>query len=257
MKISIVIPVYNEKPTLGEMLRRVMAAPLPDGCEREVIIVDDGSTDGTSSVLDACRSTYRGMLICHSSINQGKGRALRLGIAQSSGDVILVQDGDLEYEPADYLAVLQPLVTGAADVVYGSRFQGQVIGLSFANRCANRMLTFAANLLFDARITDEATAYKAFRAPVLRQLRLTCRRFEFCPEVTAKVRRLGYVIHEVPIRYHPRSVEQGKKIRWWDGVSALWTLAKYRLVRKASLVNRSTSNVIARHSAQRMPESAG
>ena len=235
VKISIVIPVYNEKPTLAEVIRRVVAAPLPRGCTREVIIVDDGSTDGTDAAIEECRRQYRSVVTCHSAVNQGKGRALRLGIARAGGDIILVQDGDLEYDPSDYFALLTPLVNGQADVVYGSRFQASVRGMAWANWIANRILTLTANALFDARITDEATAYKAFRAPVLKRIALTCRRFEFCPEVTAKVRRLGVRIHEVPIRYHPRSVEHGKKIRWWDGVSALWTLLKFRLAPRAAL----------------------
>ena len=243
MKVSIVIPVYNEKPTLAEVIRRVVAAPLPEGCEREVIVVNDGSTDGTDLALEECRRQYRAVMTCHVARNEGKGRALRLGIARASGDIVLVQDGDLEYDPLDYHAVLAPIVDGDAQVVYGSRFRASVAGMAWPNWIANRLLTVAANLLFDAGLTDEATAYKAFRAPVLQQLVLTCRRFEFCPEVTAKLRRLGVTIHEVPIRYQPRSIEQGKKIRWWDGVAALWTLAKYRVVPRDRFIRPQVSEV--------------
>lgn len=245
MKISIVIPVYNEKPTLAEVVRRVVAAPLPHGCTREVIIVDDGSTDGTDAAIEECRRQYRSVVTCHSAVNQGKGCALRLGITRAEGDIILVQDGDLEYDPSDYRALLTPIVDGHVDVVYGSRFAVRAPAMAWANWFANRLLTFSANALFDAQITDEATAYKAFRAPLLKQLALTCRRFEFCPEVTAKVRRLGVTIHEVPIRYQPRSVEQGKKIRWWDGVAALWTLVRFRVAPRAVLTTHDATPVKA------------
>jgi dolichol-phosphate mannosyltransferase len=227
MKISILIPVYNEFLTLPLVVQRVLAAPLPEGCEKEVVIIDDGSTDGTTELLDQ----YAGspvVVVHHSLVNFGKGAALRIGIARSTGDVILVQDGDLEYDPSDYVKLLEPIVKGHARVVYGSRFLGGVRGMKLANWTANKILTFAANVLYGARITDEATAYKAFAREVIGALKLTCVRFEFCPEVTAKVRRLGYRIHEVPISYNPRGVLEGKKIRWQDGVEAMWTLIKYR-----------------------------
>ncbi len=245
LRVSIVIPVYNEKPTLSLLLERVFAAALPHGCEREVIVVDDGSTDGTGDDLDRyvasdfsrisvasgfSRTSEHSMVIHHSTKNLGKGSALREGISRATGDIVLVQDGDLEYDPKDYAALLQPIVDGRADVVYGSRFRSSVRGMKLANYVANRILTLAANLLYRANITDEATAYKAFRATLLKSLVLECRRFEFCPEVTAKVRRLGVKIHEVPISYQPRSIEEGKKIRAWDGLQALWTLARFRAV---------------------------
>ena len=227
MKVSILIPVYNEFRTFHQVLARVLDARLPEGCSKEIIVIDDGSTDGTTQILaDYARS---GVILAHySGANFGKGSAIRRGISLASGSVVLIQDGDLEYDPADYSRILEPILRGDAGIVYGSRFLRQPVGMARKNRIANRILTFAANALYRAAITDEATAYKAIRIEILRALKLECRRFEFCPELTAKVRRLGYRIHEIPISYNARGIAEGKKIRARDGFEALWTLVKYR-----------------------------
>lgn len=239
MKISILIPVYNEFRTFPQVLERVRRAEVPQGCSKEIVVIDDGSTDGTSHMIDEFARS--GMIVAHrSATNLGKGMAIRAGLALASGDVILIQDGDLEYDPNDYSRLVEPILRGDAEVVYGSRFPG-ARDMALRNRLANAILALAANVLYNARISDEATAYKAFRTPLLRSLNLECKRFEFCPEVTAKLCRLGHRIHEVPIRYNARGIADGKKIRARDGFEALWTLIRYRFQRAGAAAVAETS----------------
>jgi glycosyltransferase involved in cell wall biosynthesis len=235
MKVSVIIPVYNEFRMFPEVLRRVQQSSLPEPCLKEIVVVNDGSTDGTAAVID--QYAQSGDIIAHHLLeNSGKGAAIRAGLSLASGEVVIIQDGDLEYNPADYALLVEPILNGDADCVYGSRFLGRPYGMAAKSWIANWILTRAANLLYNAGLTDEATAYKAFRTSVLRQLRLTCRGFEFCPEVTAKLRRLHYPIKEVPIRYNARGISDGKKIRARDGFEALWTLVRYRFASRVQLV---------------------
>jgi dolichol-phosphate mannosyltransferase len=222
-RISVVMPVYNERETIEEALRRVEAVDL----DLEIVAVDDCSTDGTRELLRA----REGIRLVEHAQNQGKGAAIRTGLDHVTGEIVIIQDADLEYYPEDYPALIAPIVAGKTRVVYGSRFLRGRPEMRFANYVCNRLLAVTTNLMFGARITDEATCYKVFDAALLRSIPLTCRRFEFCPEVTAKVLRQGERILEVPIRYTARSFDAGKKIRWWDGVEALWTLIKFRFVK--------------------------
>jgi dolichol-phosphate mannosyltransferase len=235
MKLSIVIPVYNEFRMFGQVLERVQQSSLPDGCLKEIIVVNDGSTDGTAEVVNRHAQTGD-IIVHHLHENAGKGAAIRAGLSLASGEILLIQDGDLEYDPRDYGRLIEPILKGQADVVYGSRFLGQPAGMARMNRVANWILTRATNFLYSAKLTDEATAYKAFRTSVLRRLQLTCTGFEFCPEVTAKLLRLHYSIHEVAIWYNARGIADGKKIRPLDGIKALWTLLRYRFAPRKRLV---------------------
>lgn len=227
MKLSIIIPVYNERATIRQAIARVRAVNLA-GVEKEIIVVDDGSTDGTGDILRDYAG--QGVIVHTFASNLGKGTAVRKGIETATGDIVLVQDADLEYDPQDYPALLEPIRQGQAEVVYGSRFLGQIEDMRLSNRMANRAFALLTNLLCGTEITDEATGYKVFRAEVIKGLHIRARRFEFCPEVTAKLAKRGYKIHEVPIRYKGRSRKEGKKIGWRDGLMALWTLFKYRFV---------------------------
>ncbi|MEK7390353.1 MAG: glycosyltransferase family 2 protein [Elusimicrobiota bacterium] len=225
MKVSVLIPAYNEARTIARCLDAVYGRN--PGRDLEVIVVDDGSIDATAA---AARNSARGStkVIAHEK-NLGKGAAIRTALAAATGDLVLIQDADLEYDPADYAALLKPFEEGRAEVVYGSRILKAGNGRSYARYYwGGRVLSWWTNLLYGSHVSDEPTCYKVFNTKLLRSLDLRCEGFEFCPEVTAKVLRRGIAINEVPISYHPRRIEEGKKIRWHDGVIALWTLLKFR-----------------------------
>lgn len=228
MKLSIIIPTYNERDTIREILRRVQEAPTA-GLTKEIIVVDDGSTDGTRDILRAL-DPGEGVQVFYHAENRGKGAAIRTGLSHATGDIVLIQDADLEYDPRDYPALLQPILEGRAGVVYGSRFLGPRKAMFFWHMLGNKFLTLVTNVLYDSILSDMETGYKAFRADIIRGLPLRSRRFEFEPEITAKVLKRGHRIYEVPISYTGREYHEGKKITWRDGFSALWTLLKYRFV---------------------------
>ena len=221
MRVSVLIPVYNERDTVAETIARVRASPV----EKEIIVIDDASTDDTAEIVASLAGPD--LKLVRQLRNQGKGAAIRRGLEEVTGEIVLIQDADLEYDPADYPALIAPIAAGEATVVYGTRAP-RFEGMRWPHRAFNWLAAALANLLYRAGITDEATCYKVFRTEVIRDIPLKCERFEFCPEVTAKVRKRGIKIVEVPVSYHARSVGAGKKIRWWDGVVALWTLVKYR-----------------------------
>ncbi len=230
--LSIVIPAYNELATAEKLLRRVAEAELPAGMDREIVVVDDGSTDGTRDLLRRLEQKadppFR--YIEHEE-NQGKGAALRTGFAQTRGDVVLVQDADLEYDPTDYMVLLQPIVDDLADVVYGSRFLGGPHRvLFFWHYLGNRALTTLSNMFTDLNLSDMETCYKVFRGDLLRSMKLRSNRFGIEPELTAKIAKMEVRIYEVPISYHGRTYAEGKKIGWKDGVSAIWAILRYNLL---------------------------
>ena len=227
-KLSVIVPVYNERTTLVEVLRRMRAVELPDGIDREIIVVDDGSTDGTREVLRQLGdSTVR--VILHDG-NRGKGAAVRTGIGVANGDYILIQDADLEYDPEDWPKLLTPVFRGKATVVYGSRFTGERRNMLFLHWMGNRMLSLTTNVLYNTTLSDMETCYKLFDRRVLDGITIRSDRFDFEPEITAKVLRQGVRIYEVPISYTGREFDEGKKITWRDGFAALYALVKFRFV---------------------------
>jgi glycosyltransferase involved in cell wall biosynthesis len=225
MKLSVVMPVYNEEKTIQEIIRRVQSVAV----EMEIIIVNDGSSDGTSQALDSLAEDYDNLVLIHQSRNRGKGAALRKGFARATGEIILIQDADLEYDPRDYDQLLEPILDGRAEVVYGSRFLGGPHRvLFFWHYVGNKFLTLFSNMLNNLNLTDMEVGYKVFRRHILDRIDLNSNRFGFEPEVTAKIARLRPKIYEVPISYSGRSYEEGKKITWKDGVEALFCIAWFR-----------------------------
>lgn len=230
MKLSIVIPVFNEDRTILELVRRVQAVSLP--VEREIVIVDDRSTDGTRDKLKSLAG-QPGITVREHQFNMGKGRALRTGFEAATGDIVLVQDADLEYDPTEYPKLIQPILDGRADVVFGSRFAGGETHrvLYFWHSVGNKLLTLASNVMTNLNLTDMEVCYKVIRSDVLRRITLEEDRFGFEPEITAKIARLRCRVYEVGVSYSGRTYEEGKKIGWRDGAWALWCIFKYNLLR--------------------------
>ncbi len=225
--ISVVIPVYNEEKTVAETVNRVLATGIPS----EVIVVDDGSQDGTRAILEGLQRRHPQVKVFFHEKNMGKGAALRTAFQHATGDIIIIQDADLEYDPRHYPTLLQPIYEGMADVVYGSRFLGAPRRpILFWNMVANKILTFITNLLYNTILSDMETGYKVFKREVVENMPLRARGFDFEPEFTAKVLKRHYRIFEVPIAFNPRDYSEGKKIKAKDGLIALWTLLKYRFV---------------------------
>ena len=225
-KLSVIVPVFNERNTLVEILRRMRAVELPDGIEREIIIVDDGSDDGTRDVLKQLSdSTVR--VVMH-DMNQGKGAAVRTGLESATGDYILIQDADLEYDPEDWPRLMHPVLRGRARVVYGSRFTGERRNMLFLHWIGNRFLSLVTNVLYNTTLSDMETCYKLVDKRLFDGMRLRANAFDIEPEITAKILKQGVRIYEVPISYAGREFDEGKKITWRDGFAALSTLVKYR-----------------------------
>ena len=225
-KLSVIVPVFNERNTIGEILRRMRAVVLPDGLDLEIIVVDDGSRDGTAEVLAQLGdSTVR---VIRQPENRGKGAAVREGFRQAAGDLLLIQDADLEYDPEDWPRLLNPVLRGKALVVYGSRFTGERRNMLFVHWIGNRFLSLVTNVLYNTTLSDMETCYKLFDRRVVNAMQLRANRFDIEPEMTAKVLKQGVRIYEVPISYAGREFDEGKKITWRDGFAALFTLVKYR-----------------------------
>jgi len=227
-RLSIVIPVYNEESTIGEVIERVRRVDLGT-VEKEIIVSNDGSSDRTWDIVCEYAERCPDVIAYDSPINLGKGAAVRLGLHRASGDVVIIQDADLELDPAEYSSIIDPILSGRANVVYGSRFLSGANPVPLRTRLANQLLTMLTNVLFGGSLSDMETAYKAFKREVVSGLRLRCARFDFEPEITAQLLLAGHRIHQVPIRYAPRTAQEGKKISWVDGIEAVYTLLRCRI----------------------------
>jgi glycosyltransferase involved in cell wall biosynthesis len=225
-KLSVIIPVYNEVKTVGEVLKAVLDQKLTD-YTKEIIVVDDGSVDGTPDVLKKWENKVK---VIYQPVNRGKGSAVTAAFAKVTGDIIIIQDADLEYSPTDYPVLLAPFENTHVNVVYGSRFLGPHLSTMFVYAQGNKFVTFITNILFNTNITDMETGFKVFRRKVIDNLTIHARRFDFEPEFTIKALKRGYQIFEVPISYYGRKFIEGKKLTWRDGIVALWTLIKYRII---------------------------
>jgi glycosyltransferase involved in cell wall biosynthesis len=225
-QLTVIVPLYNERATVRELLARVLATPMT----KEILVIDDCSTDGSYELVTEFARNEPAIRILRQEKNQGKGAAVRRGIAEARGEIVIIQDADLEYDPRDYAKLLQPIADGDADVVFGSRFAGHPRRvMMYWHTVGNNFLTWLSNITTNLNLTDMETGYKAFRRDVIQSIRLRSQRFGFEPEVTAKIAQRGYRIYEVPISYHGRDYWEGKKINWKDGVSAIWTIFKYGL----------------------------
>lgn len=228
MKLSIIIPVYNEAATVGAIIDKVRTLELGPDVDKEIIVVNDGSSDGTREALRPYENVA-GVRVHHSPVNLGKGASVRIGFSFASGDIITIQDADLELDPNEYKTLVRPILDGSADVVYGSRFAGKGKKGTLTFWLANKALAALTNTLYGASLTDIETCYKVFRADVIPQLKLKASRFEIEPELTAQLLKRGFRIKELPIGYAPRTHEEGKKINWRDGFGAVWMLVNQRL----------------------------
>ena len=231
MKLSILIPVYNERTVVERSLAQVLSAPLPENMERELVVIDDCSTDGTSAILERLAASEPRIRLVRHAVNQGKGAAVRTAIQHAEGDFSIIQDADLEYDPSEYPRLLRPLLDGHADAVFGSRYLagGQTRVLPFWHSVINKFLTLVSNMFSNLHLTDMETCYKVFRTDLLKSIPIRSDRFGIEPELAMKCAKRKLRVYEVPISYHGRTYEEGKKIGWKDGLKAIWCIVKYGL----------------------------